>query len=337
MSKKILIIGTGAYGTSIAHLLSKNMNNEIIMLGVDSKEVNEINTLHTNSKYFPGKTLDSKIKATNNMDKALEGVQYIFVVTPSDVVLKVINQIVNKINHSVTWINLAKGFDYNDHKLIAVAMQREIPSHLNHGICKIAGPTFASEIIDNVPSALTVGCTTIQTSEDVRELFKVKNIIIEITDDIIGVEFASVIKNSLAIFMGIINGLNLQDNGMAMFLTLAIKEMVLFKKQYPSIQDKTLLGFAGLGDLFLTGSSSKSRNFSTGFEIGETNNVNKEKWENTTIEGIRSIDILVEFATKNKIKLILLPTLKAIFDKKDKPSKLIEDLIQHIDDIDLTN
>jgi glycerol-3-phosphate dehydrogenase (NAD(P)+) len=165
----------------------------------------------------------------------------------------------------------------------------------------------------------------------------VKNIITEATDDIMGVEFSSVIKNSLAIFMGIISGLGMRRNARALFLVLAIKEMQMYKKEYPSMKNETLLGFAGLGDLFLTATSKESRNFTTGYKIGENNEVDPKEWENTTIEGIRSIDVLVSIANKNKIKLLLLPTLKMIFDNKGKPKELIDRLLSEIDKIDLTN
>jgi glycerol-3-phosphate dehydrogenase (NAD(P)+) len=95
---KILIIGTGAYGTSLAELLVNNPNNEILMYGVDEKEVEEINTKNTNTKYFKDIVLDKKIKATTNLEEGLKGKDIIFLVTPSDVIIKVVRNLMTMVD-----------------------------------------------------------------------------------------------------------------------------------------------------------------------------------------------------------------------------------------------
>ncbi len=337
MIKNILIIGTGAYGTAMAERLMPNSNNNILLYGISKEEVAEINNSKTNSKYFNSLKLNSNFKATTNLEEALKNIDVVFLATPSNWIIDVIEKMIKILDKPIIWINLAKGFDYENNEIISKVMIDIIPEELNNGVCKIAGPSFAIEMIEKTPVAFTIGCTTLSVSKEVKEIYRVPGVITEITDDIIGVEFSSVIKNSLAIFLGVVSGLNMQTNGMAMFMVMAIKEMQQFKKAYPSLKKETLLGFSGLGDLILTGTSMKSRNFQVGYQIGSQNKVDIKEWEETTIEGIRSIEVLLKIAEKNEIILLLLPTLKEIMENKENPKLLVNNLIEKLNKLDLIN
>lgn len=324
---KVVIVGTGAYATSLGNWLIEK-ENDLILYGIVKSEINDINNNCQNKKFFKGKKLNKDLKATSDLKMALTGVEYVFLAVPSDAIRTVVALIIKEIKHPIIWINLAKGFDYQSHNLIAPILDQIIPKKLNHGIVKVAGPSFALEIIHKVPTSFTIACKNLEIAKQVQNLFDIENIVTETTDDIIGVEIASVVKNSLAIFLGIVKGLDYKTNGLALFLVLSIQELQKLKKIYPSIKRETFLGFCGLGDMFLTGTSKKSRNFEIGYKIGRKNKMIKLNSISQTVEGIRSITTLLEISKKNKVELTLISILDDIFQKRLEPKESINKLLK---------
>ncbi|NQX83552.1 MAG: NAD(P)-binding domain-containing protein [Mycoplasmataceae bacterium] len=328
--KKIVVVGTGAFGTAIAESLIRDeeKNNEIVLFGINIREINDINKNHKNSKYYSLK-LSSKLFASNDPVKTFKNVDIILLAVPSSMIkTSLIESIIPNLTKSSYFINLSKGFDYLNIELLSNVIKKYVPIELNNGVLKLAGASFASELIHKQPTSFVLAADKIKISRKVYKYLNNKTMKIIPSNSLDAVEWISIIKNTLALLQGIIAGLKYKVNTRSLFFTQSVVEMKnLLKSQ--GLSDSAIFSPAGIGDMFLTGSSMKSRNYSTGYEIGKANKVTKKTLQKfTTIEGIRSIEILLKLSKRENINLKLIEILYDIFYKKEKPSKVIENYLE---------
>lgn len=327
--KKIIVVGTGAFGTAIAESLQRNekRKNEIILFGINIREVNDINKNHKNSKYYSLK-LSPKLIASSDPVSTFADADIIMLAVPSMAVkTSLIETIVPNLTKPAYFVNLAKGFDYSDFEILSVIIENSVPKKFNKGVLKMAGASFASEVIHKQPTAFILASKKIETSYEIYEEFNNKTMKVIPFDSIEAVEWISIIKNSLALLQGVVAGLGYKVNTRALFFTQAINEMRnLLKSQ--NLDESVIFSPAGIGDMYLTGSSRKSRNYSTGYDIGKANKVTKKSLQKfITTEGLRSIEILLKISETQKINLKLIEMLYEITHNQEKPSKIIDDYL----------
>ncbi|BDV03365.1 MAG: glycerol-3-phosphate dehydrogenase [NAD(P)+] [Candidatus Hepatoplasma scabrum] len=322
------IIGSGAFGTAVANFLATK-NNNVTIYGIDEKEIKDINDNHQNVKYFGSIKLNPKLQATTNIAKALENCDVILLAIPSHTFRNVLRKdILPNIKKPAYFVNLAKGLDYSELKFLNQIIEEEIPKKLNLAVLKLSGPSFAIEILKKEVTQFVLASKNLKIAKKLKNYFENDYVKIITSNDILGVEALSVIKNSLAILLGIVSGLGYEMNSKAYFFTEALNEMRKIVKLYGSNDDIVFLP-AGIGDLYLTGNSKKSRNFSIGYEIGKLNKISDEILSTfSTIEGLRSIKIIFELSVKKGIELKLFNLLYNITCKKVQPSKAMNQFLK---------
>lgn len=322
---KIVVVGSGAFGTAIAESLIRDekQNNEIVLFGVNAREVNDINKNHKNSKYYSLK-LSPKLYATTNPVEAFAEANIIMLAIPALVVRKaIVETIVPNLTGPSYFVNLAKGFDYLNIDVLSNIITETVPKELNLGTMKLSGASYASELIHKAPTSFILAADDIETSKKIYKILSNKTMKVIPTNDVEAVEWLSVLKNPMAIMHGIIAGLGYKVNTKALFFTLSVNEMRRVLKFLGQDED-IIFTPAGIGDLFLTGTSSKSRNYSTGYEIGKADKVTKKSLQKfTTTEGLRSIEILLRISRRNKLNLKMIEMLYAITYNREKPSEVI--------------
>lgn len=324
--KKIVVVGTGAFGTAIAESLVRDetKNNEIVLFGINSREVNDINKNRKNSKYYSLK-LSPNLFASTDAVESFANADIIMLAVPSLAVKASITEsIVPNLIKPAFFVNLSKGFDYLNVDILSNVIKKSIPEELNKGVLKLAGASFASEVIHKQPTAFILAADKIEISQEVYKSINNKTMKVVPSDALDSVEWLSIIKNPLALLQGLVAGLGYKVNTRALFFTQAINEMRRLLK-FLELDETVIFSPAGVGDLFLTGSSRKSRNYSTGFAIGKANKVTKKALSTfTTTEGLRSVEILLRLSRKNKLNLKSIELLYDVTYKKEKPSEVIE-------------
>jgi glycerol-3-phosphate dehydrogenase (NAD(P)+) len=320
---KITVLGTGAFGTAIANEVVKNVKFTQIY-GIDQKEIDDINENHKNSKYFSSAKLQSNLIATNNPSDFIDTDVFI-IGLPSQVIPSVIEEtVVPNMTKPAYFINLSKGIDYINLETIAKTIKKIVPKELNLGNLKLAGGSFADDIVAGQPTLFTLAANNLEIAVKLKEVFITNVIRVEPSSKLEETEMLSAIKNPLAIFLGIIKGLGYQDNAISAAFYQSVKTM----KQIMSAMDldpSTVISPAGIEDLYLTGSSMKSRNYSVGYAIGKHNKVNKKvltKFQ--TIEGLRVLEKLLTLLKQNNIRSDILLVVYNITYKNEVPSKTVE-------------
>ena len=318
---KIGIIGTGVYSTSIALTLASNKDNKIIMWSENEKLVSEYKKTKKLNTIFKDKTIPKNINITNSYEEALQDVEVIFLIPAVEYLDKVCKEIKKIIKPHIPVCIGSKGIA-SDSKKLAYEIAKK---HLKNKIAVIGGPTFAADIANLDPIGFTLASKDKKCREKFKKVLDFEDIKIDLTDDIIGTCVCGCVKNIYAIGSGIINGLGYNESTKALYLTAVYKELGNILYKYNSTLT-TLNSLAGFGDLILTCSTEKSRNFSYGKMIGSKIGKKEVKkyLEENTVEGLNTLNAMYPILKRKKVKC---PIIKAIYDilnNEEKPKKIIE-------------
>ncbi len=256
------IIGGGSWGSALAQKFSSNFS-KVIIYARDKKVVEEINLQHKNIKFFPNIIFQKNISSTLNIND-LYNCDIIFISIPTQNIRDALLHI-NNINPKTIFVICAKGLEITSTKFISQVLQ-DVGINENN-IAVLSGPSFSTDLIQNLPTLFVVATSNIDLSKYLANLLKVKNIKLYFSDDIIGAQIGGAIKNIIAIGCGVVMGANFGQNALAGLLSRGLKEMCNFGNHFKA-KIETIYGVSGFGDLVLTATSMQSRNFALGVEIG---------------------------------------------------------------------
>ena len=325
MSKKIFTVGTGSWGTALASVLADNQN-EVLIYGRNSKQVDDINLNHKNSCFFSDVLLPEKLKATVDLSKCKD-YDIILLAVPSSVSVDLAQQIDTLIDSPKIFINAAKGFHpVTFDRLSEMIIQTVSKEHL-HSYFSISGPSFASEVVEKQITTVNIVGKDQETAKELQRLFSNDYFRVYRNDDLIGCEYGSGLKNVIAIASGIVAGLGLKDNAKASLITRGLSEMTRYGLAHGAKQS-TFMGLCGMGDLILTCSSFTSRNYQAGYLIGQHDSSRTFWQENTkTVEGVDACKIIYQKAKNENIEMPITSAVYAVLYEDKKPSEIINQLM----------
>jgi len=317
---KIGIIGTGAYGLALALTAHENRC-QITMYTKFEEEKNELETTHMNNKVLPNILLPKEIKFTNSLEEVTNEKELIIIAIPAEFVSNICFELKDFIKKDQHICIATKGIENETCLFINEIIEKHIKSN---NISVISGPSFAIDIASKNPICLTIASKNIDESLTVKKALENKYFKLIYSNDIVGTEICGAIKNVMAIASGIIDGMKATESTKALFITKSLHEIeeIIYNLK---ADKKTILTFAGIGDLILTCCSTKSRNFSFGKLIGENNN--KEDIDiyikNNTIEGLYTLKSIHKLLNEKKIENNLINLIyDIVFNNKDKKELL---------------
>ena len=196
-------------------------------------------------------------------------------------------------------------------------------------IAVISGPTFAVDLISKMPAGLAVASKNKETIARSKKALQNKYIKLRETDDVIGVEICGSIKNVIALSSGMLSGLGANDSTTAMLLTEAIHDMKEIIEAFNG-NKKTVLSFAGFGDLLLTCTSTKSRNYTFGKMIGEKKSKSElaDYLSNTTVEGFYTLESIYKLLKNKDVSIPIIDLIYDIAVEGQNPEKLLTFLVE---------
>lgn len=321
---KITIIGTGAYSVGISLMLAKNKNNNIMMWTENKNLVEEFNNTHKLEHIFKDVTLPENITLTNSYEEALENTSLIFLITSAKYILNVCKSILPFYQNTPICI-ASKGIEHTTLKPLSTLVKNVLKTN---NICVISGPTFAIDLVNNEPTALAIAGLNKKTVNIVKENLANETLKLRISTDIIGIQLCGSIKNIVAIAAGILKGLGYSESTQAFLINESLHDMKNIIHALGG-KKKTILSFAGIGDLLLTCSSVKSRNYSFGYIIGSTKNKEKidEYLKNNTVEGYYTLNSVYKMLQKKGIEIPLITLINNIVCNGENPDDLATFLI----------
>ncbi len=322
---KICFIGSGTISTAMANVLAQKGKYEVYLLSVEQEVVDSISNDHINRKYFPNIELELSLKATFDKN-ILRDSDIIFLGIPSSVIVPYMHENKQFIGEEALIVNLAKGFGEGQ-KTIPQSLSKMIPNQ----IFSMKGPSFAREIINNMPTAFTLASKREKHFKLFETIFKKTTIQLDYTTDVNGVELASILKNIYAIIVGIVDAHFDSPNLRSLILTKAINEMRYIISKFGG-EEKTMFNYCGFGDFTLTALNDLSRNRTLGLLIGKgffTDYIS----EKVVLEGKVAVNIFVEEIAKKrgiKTKNLMLKELYKVFNDENYD---INNFVTNITDI----
>lgn len=325
---KIAVLGTGSWATALSRVLIDNQN-EIMMYGIDQEQIDDINFNHQNEAFFHNISLESEIKATNNLEEALMDMDYLLITIPTQFVKETLEQVKPLIKKKITVINAAKGFDLGTNMRMSDTIRSVLDENLINPVVSLIGPSHAEEVVVRMLTTVCAVSLDDDTSRDVQTLFSNDYFRVYRLNDEVGAEYGVAIKNVIAVAAGVLSGLGYGDNTKAALITRGLAEMVRYGTKKGG-KLETYMGLTGVGDLIVTCSSVHSRNFQAGLEIGKTNDARAFMKNNKkTCEGIRTCRVIYEDA--KKYTDIELPIINAIYNvlyNNHEPKREIQQLMR---------
>lgn len=321
---KITIMGTGAYSLGIAMMLAKHSENEIMLWTESQDKLAEFQKDHRLKTIFPDLVLPSNIKMTTSYEEALRDTSLIFLITAAKYILDVCKEM--KPFYKDTPICIASKGIY--HETLSTLSKLVSKTLKTKNIAVISGPTFATDLINNNPAALAIATMDKKTQDLVIANLANNTLKLRKSSDIIGVELCGSVKNIIAIAAGILTGLGYAESTMAFLINESLHDMKEII-HYLGGKRKTILSFAGIGDLLLTCTSPKSRNYSFGLVIGKTQDqkeINKYLKEHT-VEGYYTLNSIYKMLEKKGISIPLLNIINNIVNYGANPHTLVDFLI----------
>ena len=269
MKEIVAVLGPGSWGTALSMVLDENQH-EVRLWGVDSKQIAEINTEHTNKNYLPETQLSDGIVGYTDLEKAITGATYILFVVPTKAIRSVAKQVAALLDGKTkpVLIHASKGLEQETHKRISVIIEEEISSDLHDGLVVLSGPSHAEEVAKKDITTITAASGTDEIAKKVQKLFINHYFRVYTNSDVIGVELGAALKNIIAVGAGALHGLGYGDNAKAALMTRGLAEISRLGVAFGA-DPLTFIGLSGVGDLIVTGTSIHSRNWRAGNLLGK--------------------------------------------------------------------
>ncbi len=266
-SRRIVVLGTGNFGTCLAQHLAEQ-GHSVTMWTRSAEVARSINTAQKNPKYLSMITLSNRISATEKVTAdLLKDSDALLIAVPTQTVRQVLTDLKPLLPPSLLIICAAKGIEIGSQLLPVQIIKDTLGAKASNNAVFLSGPSFAAEIIMHEPTAVVVGSYDENRRLLAQEMFHAPHFRTYTSDDPIGLEVAGALKNVIAIASGACSGLGFQGNSRAALLTRGLAEITRIGIALGANQ-VTFTGLGGVGDLFLTCSSEKSRNFTVGYRLG---------------------------------------------------------------------
>lgn len=312
-SVRVAVLGAGSWGTALAALASRQC--DTVLWARNAATAQAINHTHSNARYLPGIDLPASLHATASLDDALSHVQQADG-TPGLIILGVpvagldplctqlaqtiLPESCNRLSIVWTCKGLQKDTGHLAHQVVQISL--ESLHHLGLGLGVLSGPSFAHEVAQGLPVALTIATRDPHTITRTTRALHGDTARIYSSADIIGVEVGGALKNIVAIACGISDGLGLGNNARAALITRGLAEIKRLGLVLGG-QAETFSGLTGLGDLVLTATGDLSRNRQVGLAIGQGQQLDTILAGGMTAEGVRCVMAALELGHRHHVEL----------------------------------
>ncbi len=328
---KIAVIGAGAWGTAIAITLGRKESHKVQLWAYEKEVVESVNARHTNDLFLAGEIVPDSVRATSSLHEALSGAEIVVSVMPSHHARRVWQQMKPHLTRDMIFVSATKGIE-NDTFLRITEVIRQVLAEGGNGFSPrlgaLSGPSFAKEVAQSHPTAITVASNDAALVQSVQREFSGPSFRIYSNEDPVGVELGGALKNIIAIAAGVVDGLGLGYNTAAALMTRGLAEITRLTVACGG-RAETIAGLAGLGDLVLTCTGGLSRNRTVGVELGKGRKLDDiiAGMHGMVAEGVLTTNAAVGLAKKMGVEMPITEQMHAILQEGKAPKDAIRDLM----------
>ncbi len=323
-SKPIAVLGAGSFGTALAILLAKN-GNQTRLWARNPKQIEIMKKTGFNQKFLPDLPLPTSLELFDNFERCIQDVEDILIVTPSHAFQQSLSKIQQYATNNVRICWACKGLEPETGNFLDDQVSELFGKETPMGV--LSGPTFAKELANGSPTAITLASNNHQFSEELTKRLVNQTFRVYLSDDLAGVQFGGAIKNIIAIGAGMSDGLGFGSNSRTALITRGLAEMMRLGEKLGG-KAETFTGMAGLGDLVLTCTDDQSRNRRFGLAIGKGASLQQAAEDiGQVVEGVRNTKEIYNLAQRLKIDMPICQSIYNIIYNNQAPEAAAKELL----------
>jgi glycerol-3-phosphate dehydrogenase (NAD(P)+) len=322
---RIAVIGGGSWGTALAHLLAGKGYDTRLLLR-DAEVAEAINVRHENPRYLAGLALHPGVRAHVTAQPALDGADVVLSVVPCQQVRGVLRTLRPLLPREVVFVSASKGVETGSMRTIAEMVAEELAG-LDPRYAVLSGPSFAAEVVRNLPTAVVLGCVDPDLGARLREVFSTPGFRTYSSTDVRGVELGGAVKNVIAIAAGLSDGLGFGSNARAGLITRGLAEMSRLGEALGA-RPSTFMGLSGLGDLVLTCTGDLSRNRQVGLRLAEGRALADIVAEMRMVaEGVKTTEAVHDLAAAMGVDMPITDAMYSVLHDGANPHDAVRELM----------
>jgi glycerol-3-phosphate dehydrogenase (NAD(P)+) len=321
---KVAVLGAGSWGTALAALIARH-GHAAVLWGRDAAVIEAIDQRHENPHYLPGIVLPDTLQATTDLAASLRDADLVLVVVPSHAFTETLHALapLRPARAGVAWAT--KGFEPGSgrflHEVAADTLGPGVP------LAVVTGPSFAKEVAQGLPTALTVHGDDAGFVQQVADVLHGPGFRAYTGDDMRGAELGGAMKNVLAVATGAADGMNLGLNARTGLITRGLNEMLRLNAAIGG-RPETLMGLAGLGDLVLTCTGDLSRNRRLGLALGRGQSLADAVREiGQVVESVQTADEVMRLADRHGLELPIAHNVRDVLHGDITPAEALQRLL----------
>lgn len=319
---KVSILGMGAFGIALTKILNKDI--KISMWTNFEDELKTVELKRENPIVLPEVKIDKKVELTTNLEKCVKNSNIIFIAVPAIAVREVASKLQDYIDKEQIICILTKGIEKSTNMFMVDVIKECIDTD---NICVFAGPSFAIEVANRANIGMVIASEKEECRNRVLQVINQENACLTQTSDVLGVEICSAVKNVFAIICAMLDGMNEADSTRAAVITNLINDFRLIMGILGG-KETTIYSYAGIGDLLLTCTSPKSRNYTFGKFLGQGMNTTEalNNMQVKTVEGLYTLDAIFSILKQKKVVINSINLLYDVVYNGKKVDNLLKEI-----------
>jgi glycerol-3-phosphate dehydrogenase (NAD(P)+) len=325
---RIVVLGSGAWGTALALSLHRRGGHQVTLWAHSPEAAVEIAEPRENFLFLPGFPIPAEIAITGS-EAAVADADIVLSVVPSEFLRPTLARLGPHLHAGQIIVSATKGVeDRTFLRMTEVIAASLAEKGLTLHVGALSGPSFAVEVAQAQPTAVTVAFADAQIATRIQNEFSSETLRLYTSTDVIGVELGGALKNVIAIAAGIAAGVGLGHNSAAALMTRGIAEITRLAIACGGRRE-TLAGLSGAGDLVLTCTGSLSRNRTVGEALGHGRNLPEilESLGGKVAEGVRTTRAALGLARLHNIEMPITEQMELILDAGKDPREAIRELM----------
>jgi glycerol-3-phosphate dehydrogenase (NAD(P)+) len=321
---KVVVLGAGQWGTTMAQVLC-DAGNHVLIWGRSQELVDEINEKHTNSKYLDENVLPIGLRATSDLAEAFDYSNIYVLAIPAQTLRENLTAWKSLVQPNALFVSTLKGIEVS-----TMSRMTEIISEVleSNNIAIITGPNLANELVLRQPAGAVAAAHTLAIAEKVQQLFTTPYYRVYTSVDVLGCELAGAIKSVIALAVGISIGMGYGENTQAMLITRGLNEVARLCAAH-NADPLSAAGLAGMGDLVASCGSSLSRNRTFGEVLGKSGSMDVARTQVAkTVEGVASSSAVLEIAHRVGIEVPVIEAVADVVSGSITPEQAIDRLME---------
>ena len=330
---RIGVLGLGSWGTALAKVWCED-GHKVMGWTIETEVYESLMTENINQKYLPESKIP-ELQATMEMSDVTETCEIIVLALPSSVILSVVNELIPLLRPSHVLLDLAKGLAPSDESESGM-ISKEIEARLavagkSNPVVVLTGPTIAPEVARGVMTTALVACHDRSVADRISERLSTETLILAATDDPDGAELWGAYKNTVALACGLVDGLRggIGGDNLKAALVLAGFSEGIRLLEVMGAEPSTAFGPAGIGDLYVTATSPRSRNRTLGEKLGSGKSLEEALGEmHMVAEGVRAARMFLNRARRLEVNVPFLTSLGDLLDGEVEVREAVRRMVE---------